>query len=295
MVPAAPLGTNHPVMRLASRGDWAKLPPLDGANRLDRNRLKPNAALLAEDQQSRAPLVIAGQPGLGRVLAIAVDSTWRWVLEGHADIHRRFWRQSVLWLAKKEDTGDRPVYVELSGRRLQPGARLEVTAGVNLPSDPGGDEALRAATVRYDARLVAPDGTARPLAIDGGRVRSTALVRDTPAPGEYAVELRAFEGDAPLGEARARFVVPRIDLELDRPGAEPETLAQLADATSAAGGRVLAPEELPTLLEELAERDPQQKQLVVSRYTPWDTWPFFLVLVGTMVAEWWLRRKWGMP
>ncbi|MGL4513950.1 MAG: glutamine amidotransferase [Lacipirellulaceae bacterium] len=297
MVPSAPLGTNHPVMRLGSRDEWSKLPPLDGANRLDRDRLKPNAALLAEAEGSGAPLVVAGQPGLGRVLAIAGDSTWRWVLEGHDDAHRRFWRQAVLWLAKKEDTNDRPVYVELSGRRVQPGARLDATLGVNLPQRVGAnnDDPQRAATIRYEARVVGPDGAARPLAVDGGRVRSTASVRETQAPGEYAVEVRALKGDTPLGEARARFVVPRVDLELDRPGAEPETLAQLADATSAAGGRVLAPEELPTLLEELARRDPDQKQEVVSRYTPWDTWPFFLTLVATLVAEWWLRRKWGMP
>ena len=82
---------------------WVALPPLDGANLIDRRELKPNAEVLAEaDDVQQHPLLVAGQSGDGRVLAFAGDSTWHWQMQGFGDAHRRFWRQCVLWLAKKD-------------------------------------------------------------------------------------------------------------------------------------------------------------------------------------------------
>ena len=67
---------------------WAQLPPLDGANRIERNELKPNAQVLAEaDDPQRHPLLVAGQSGEGRVLAFAGDSTWHWQMGGFGEAH----------------------------------------------------------------------------------------------------------------------------------------------------------------------------------------------------------------
>lgn len=290
ITPTDPLGLRHPVMQL-SGAEWAELPPLDGANRIDRTRLKPSAVVLADSgSDTRHPLVVAAQPGVGRVLALAGDSTWRWVLQGHGEAHRRFWRQAILWLAKQEEAGENQVYVELGSRRVAPGAKLDITAGVRL-SDPSQADGLA-----YTALVTLPDGQTRELAIAGGADRSRATFRDTFMAGDYEVEVRAVGADGqPLGDARARLLVPEQDLELDRPEAEPDLLARLAQSTAAAGGAVLAPEELPQLLERLADEPIEEKQEIVSRYTPWSTWPFFLLLVGLMSVEWWLRRKWGMP
>ncbi len=71
-------------------------------------------------------------------------------------------------------------------------------------------------------------------------------------------------------------------------------MAQLAQITADAGGLALAPEELPDLLAQLAARDPRVQEEVVARLTYWDTWPFFLVLVGLLGVEWFLRKRWGM-
>ncbi len=298
IVPTKPLGLRHPIMQLGSRDPlkaWLTLPPLDGANRLERSRLKPNAVVLAESSSESAkpgvPLIVAGQPGAGRVLALAGDTTWRWVLAGEGEAHRRFWRQVILWLAKKDDTSGEPVYIELGGRRVAPGASLDIAAGVHLPEDP----TSQAETVRYEATVTLPSGQTKDLPLSGGRIRTTTALRETHEAGDYLLSVKAYADDRLLGTARSRFLVPRIDLELDRPAAEPDTLARLAETTRDAGGRLLAPEELPRLLEEMADREPQQKQEIVSKFTPWDTWPFLLLLVGLMSSEWWLRRRWGMP
>ncbi len=132
MRPAAPLGERHPVMQVdgvnaqdngAKKSNvWNQLPPLDGANRIERSELKPNAQVLAEgDDAQKHPLLIAGQAGEGRVLAFAGDSTWRWQMAGFGEAHRRFWRQIILWLAKKDEHTEGRVWIKLAGRRVMRG------------------------------------------------------------------------------------------------------------------------------------------------------------------------------
>jgi hypothetical protein len=71
-------------------------------------------------------------------------------------------------------------------------------------------------------------------------------------------------------------------------------MAQLAEMTKPAGGAALAAEELPDLLKRLAEKPPELKEEVVAKVTYWDTWPFFLIFVGLLGSEWYLRKRWGL-
>ena len=59
-------------------------------------------------------------------------------------------------------------------------------------------------------------------------------------------------------------------------------------------GAALAAEELPSLLKKLAAKPPELKEEVVAKVTYWDTWPFFLLFVGLLSAEWYLRKRWGL-
>lgn len=289
---APPLGPSHPVMQIAPEGDptklWAELPELDGANLLERSRLKPNAIVLAEtDDEARHPLLVAGQPGEGRVLAFAGDSTWRWVMKGYADAHRRFWRQVILWLAKKDQQKDGKVWIELAQRRVPRGSRVELAVGAETSGD-------AQASPTFELTVTAPDGESVELNTTPADSRHTAIFNQTGKPGDYTVKVVARQGEKELGVATARFLVPDEDLELDRPSAEPTLMAQLARMTADSGGRALAPEELPQLLAELADRKPEVKQEVLQRVTYWDTWPFFLLFVGLLGVEWYLRKRWGL-
>ena len=85
---------------------WARLPPLEGANRF--TGVKPGATILAEaDGKEHRPLLVSQEWGSGRVIAFAGDSTWRWVMRGFGSAHKRFWRQIVLWLARKDQMAGR--------------------------------------------------------------------------------------------------------------------------------------------------------------------------------------------
>ena len=75
-------------------------------------------------------LMAALEPGRGRVLAFAGDSTYQWRLHGFDAVHKRFWRQVILWLAHVDEASAGDVWVRLEQRRFSPGQRVEFTAGV---------------------------------------------------------------------------------------------------------------------------------------------------------------------
>lgn len=305
MRPAAPLGMNHPVMQLdgdaqpapgstegsveGSAANWNDLPPLDGSNLFERRDLKPNAAVLAEaDDARRHPLLVAGQPGEGRVLAFAGDSTWRWQMHGFGEAHRRFWRQAVLWLAKKDEQTEGQVWIKLAGRRVMRGTRVDFTLG----AENSRGEPLVAA--RPTVTIDTPDGRTLEVRPTKSGDHWSAVFRDTDKPGDYRIKVTASDGAQSVGAAEARFLVPDQDMELDRPAAEPSLMAQLAEMTAPAGGKALAPEELPTLLASLATEPPKLLEEVVAKTTYWDTWPFFLAFVALLGTEWYLRKRWGL-
>lgn len=292
MIPAQKPGRRHPIVALDGDVDgdpWAELKPLSGANRL--GRLKPGATIIATTDGPRPqPLAVVGQSGLGRVFAFAGDSTWQWVLQGRRRTHQRFWRQAVLWLAKKDDDPSNPVYVGLGARRVPAGARLDVTAGVRIDDSEAG-----ANPISYQATVSLPNGSTVELPLPGGAANTDGVFVQTGTPGDYRIVVRALRGESPIGESEARFNVPRRDLELERPAAEPDTLMRLARATEAEGGRTLALEELPTLLTELANKGTKRRREVVSRTTLYDKSPTLLLFAALITAEWLMRRRAGLP
>jgi len=251
--------------------------------------LKPNAQVLAEgDDPQRSPLLIAGQSGEGRVLAFAGDSTWHWQMGGFGEAHRRFWRQCVLWLAKKDEQTEGRVWIRLAGRRAMRGSRVEFNVGAeNAQGEP-------LANAQFDVTVQTPDGKTEQVHPTKTGSNWAALFSQTGKPGDYRIVVKAKDGAQEIGTAQARFLVPNQDLELDRPAAEPSLMAQLAETTKSAGGAALAPEELPDLLRRLAEKPPELKQEVIANVTYWDKWPFFLAVVGLLGSEWYLRKRWGL-
>ena len=241
------LGQMHFAMMLA--GDpqenaalWAKLPPLEGANRF--HDLAPGAVVLASAGSDK-PLLVAHNFGDGRVLAFAGDSTWRWWMQGYESAFKRFWRQVVLWLARKDQMQESNVWIRLAQRRFAPSQRVEFTVGANSPSG----EPL--ADVAFKAEVVLPDGVRRPISLVRQDEQMAGSLRDLQAAGDYAIEVSATQKGRAFGGSRARFVVFQQDLELDNASADASTMKSLAAMT---GGQSLAPEQLPQLIQRLTKR-----------------------------------------
>jgi len=114
----------HPVLSLAPEAEnaaaWKQLPPLTGANKFEAVKDAAGTAVIAEAEQGQ-PLLVVGEYSRGRVLALAGDSTWRWWMHGQAAAHKRFWRQVILWLVRREDLEQHEVWIKLAQRRFNPG------------------------------------------------------------------------------------------------------------------------------------------------------------------------------
>ncbi|WP_254509686.1 glutamine amidotransferase [Anatilimnocola floriformis] len=291
--PVTMVPQQHPITRLA--GDtqnaalWKKIPPLAWAHKFNGLKNGPGIRVLIESPAGD-PLLVSGEYGRGRVLAFAGESTYRWPMHGFEQEHKRFWRQIVLWLVRRDDLDRDDVWIKLDQRRFNPGSRVQITAGARSSTG----DAITTATL--DTQLVLPGGQKQPirLSLDGEQYVGSVEVK---TPGDYAVELTATRENRKLGNARAEFLVFDRDIELSNPAADPAQMAALADWTKDDGGGALAPEQLSAQIDAIRNR----KKEYEIRQTKWqlastsgDAWLFFCLLVGLLGTDWFLRKKWGL-
>ncbi|MHC2068559.1 glutamine amidotransferase [Bremerella sp. T1] len=268
---------------------FTAVPSLSGANKIVGPKRRGVTIL---ESQSGQPLLVAGEYGLGRTLAFTADSTWRWVMAGKGSIHKRFWRQVVLWLARKDGLESRDVWVQLGQRRYVPGAPITFTAGANTQS---GDP-VQGAT--FETHLIAPDGTRSPIRTLPGDSVIEGSLNAGESMGDYTIEVVAKQNGTTLGTGLGRFFVYDQDLELSDPSARPSQLAALSAITKDVGGRTWTPEELPQLIEQIKNRPPETEVEVQTKWT-WpesgrDSWINLMLIVGLLGWEWYLRKRWSM-
>ncbi len=291
MVPRPHFITQLAPSAAANQAAWEKLPPLLGANRF--KGLQPRALRLAEsDGPSSEPLLVAWEYDRGRVLVFAGDSTHRWWRQGFADLHKRFWRQCMLWLANQDEQLRRDVWIQLARHRFEPGESLQFTAGAR-------DELGNVLTdVQLTAQLQRQQEPPQELrmAVQGEEWQGPSV--ELTAPGSYQLRVKATADGKEIGSAVAQFQVVARDLELSEPAASPEQMAMLARITQSVGGRSLPPEQLTNLLQEILQNPPKMEVELESKWRfgdgTLDIWPFFLIFVTVLGAEWTLRKKWGM-
>jgi hypothetical protein len=121
----------------------------------------------------------------------------------------------------------------------------------------------------------------------------TGAVLDTQQAGDYRIVVSGSHGTTQLGKAEGRFTVHFQDLELDNASARPMMLAGLSQMT-APRGRAVPPESLGDLLRDLRKTPPEMIVQSQTKFTPWDRPEYFIVLVGLLCVEWYLRKKWGL-
>ena len=284
---------SHYITQLAPAGKnmamWRSLPPLLGANRF--GGVKSDGLVLAEGPRNE-PLLVASEYGLGRVLSFAGDSTWQWVLAGKRREHKRFWRQMILWLARKDEVARKDVWIDLPLRRFNPEASVDFTTGAN--SDDG--EVIEDAT--FKAIVTGPDSKTTTVRLAEDAKSMIGSFAGTKQPGEYVLRVTAQQAGQEIGSATVRFQVVDEDIELSDPAADLAQLENLSEMTAEAGGRRLPAEELTKLLEELRDSPPKleveyEKQWQLGKRAT-DNWFILLTLVSLLTAEWFLRKRWGL-
>jgi hypothetical protein len=258
------------------------LPPLTGASAV--GPLQAASRLLAESPDGK-PIVAVREFGHGRVAAVTADSTWQWVLapgNTHgAEVHRRLWRQLVLWLAGRDArpqadlwiATDRPRYL-LTDPDSPPAAEVTVHAvGASMPPE---------------VRLTTPEGATRriQMAPADGDWRATVPLS---AAGIHRLGVEVAIGNE-TRRAEAECAVEQRDFETAAVLADSEAMQRIARA---GGGTFRRIDGLTALLADLAAGLPPQFESVERRCPIAGGGIFLAAVVALLAAEWFLRRKWG--
>jgi uncharacterized membrane protein len=274
---------------------WETLPELEGISRLRKSN-KGIETVLAESDKNE-PILITQNYGDGRVLAFAGDTTHRWVVNPQKQqMHGRFWRQMVLWLAKQENA-EGSVWIKPDTRRLPVRGDLGFSVGVRSR---GGVDLKDGS---YTVEVVGPDGvkTPVPTARTANDDRGTFVKTDVP--GEYLITVQGkakdpSSGEVINGQASAHFIVYDEDVEMTRRAADHDFLKKLA---SASGGDFHRVEELPAFLRRMQSENLIRNKPKLLLRPDWRTTGrssfllvFFVLFVTTLSVEWLLRRRWGM-
>jgi hypothetical protein len=283
------LGRASPMLRLADQDAanlslWEQLPPVYWVALV--TRAKPAAQVLVVDpdpaRESRfgkMPVLAGQQYGLGQVLYVGTDNTWRWRKNVGDVFYTTIWGQMVQRVAlprllggskRTQLSADRQNF--MSGDRISIHARL-YGAGfepVQEPSLKGSFGPKAGPGARAEAIL-------RPVPEQPGLYRAEFLAG---APGHYQFVVEP-DPDAPLD-----FTVLEPKFELGETALNEPLLRELAAAT---GGAFFREENLDTLPETISRktervRSPLEVEL-------WTSPAYFLLLLGVVTAEWVLRKR----
>jgi hypothetical protein len=266
---------------------WKKLAYL--ADYEESGAPKPGATVLVHVNAGRRklPLLITQNYGHGRTAIMATGGTWRWQMsQALGDpSHDLFWQQLLRWLVSSSPNA---VTATMATRTVMDEETVQLTAQVR-------DQQFQ------------PSGGAHVIAHITGPGETSALLDLAPLPnttGQYQAEWTAEKPGAYLAEVTATSSgqpsqeLGRDVITFQREDGVAENfhteqnrslLQQLASQT---GGRYWNPSDLRDLPRDISYSEAGIS--VRSTEELWNMPIIFPFLLGLPVAEWLLRRKWGV-
>jgi uncharacterized membrane protein len=290
-------GASHPVTRLSddrglSQKTWNELPPVSVPEAT--SGVKPGATVLLEARRAgtegRAgggPVTLLAQQryGRGQALAFTASDTWRWrmQMDSKSNAHENFWRQMLRYLvqgaprqfevAAEQDVsapGDTVrIVADLRDKKFNPAADARAVARITKPSGATADVPLRF-TARDETNVYV------------GEFKSDEL-------GRHRIELTASGSSIGEASAQSEFLVAELNREFYDASLDEELLKRVAAET---GGKYYTLEEAGALVDDLAYRQTDNSRPVTKDL--WDMPVNFLLLVGLLSGEWFLRKRHGL-
>lgn len=283
----APGGLSHPVTTALVGGEevpfsFSGLPSLAGANVLGAPR--PGSSVLAtvSSPSGTLPLMVAGKAQKGRILLVATDSLWKWAFPASLthesnSFYRRFFMNALAWLTR-DPRMDELEIMAVEGATVE-GRETGATVCIKGAADPGA-----VADVRAEWRDVGGKQSAFRLELqvplENSRCATIAL---PPAKagawmvsGVVETESREFQGSSVVVLQRERETYV-------------EQLAERIQPLLAAGFH-------PFMVARSFSINLGRRELTLAKpvITPvWSSPYLFALLLLLLVAEWYLRKRWG--
>jgi uncharacterized membrane protein len=301
-------GAAHPVTRLdedraQSQKIWNELPPVSVPETLA--GVKPGATVLAEARRAgggaaaassassssssssaaTVPLLAHQRYGRGLTLAFTASDTWRWQMrmDSKSNAHETFWRQMLRYLVSNT-----PRQVEAAAEQdvYGPGDPVRIVADVR-------DKKFNAATdARAAARVVKPSGATVEVPLRfTARDDSNVYVGEFRADelGRHRVEMSASAAQIGTVGVQSEFLVAELNREFYDASLNEDLLRRIAQET---GGKYYTLDEADALVSDLIYRRTDNSRLVTKDL--WDMPVNFLLLVGLVSGEWFLRKREGL-
>ena len=282
----APAGAASVITRLvddpgANQRKWATLPWL--MDYQDAGTPKPGAAVLANVRSPEGrvtPLLVTQAYGRGRTAVLASSGTWRWRMRLPITdpSYDRFWQQLIRWLVAGTPG---PVSASVAQTMLLDHGQQTLTATVRDP------EYNPAAGAQVTARVLGPDGLTTTIAL-----RAAAGV-----PGQYRAVFRAARAGMYVAQVSAPgFGQEAVAFDRINGAAENFHLQQnralLERLAAETGGQYWRPSQALGMAAAIPYANAGATMRV--SLPLWNLPIFFLLLLLLPLAEWFLRRRWGV-
>lgn len=281
---------------------WAKSVPVDAlSNPIEDNKSAPlftgdpaDALRQQREMEQKNALMVVSQTGLGKVVMLNFDQTWRFRYGVGDTIHHKFWGQLMRWGAG-ENLAAGTNYVRLGTKQLsyEPGQKVRVMARlIDESYRPVADAEV--GIVVYDGGEIVLKKNLAYQAQSHGMYETE--FESLTKPGTYRIELTGPDVDRLLQKENVRTVDQKLTItaggnpvELGEVSVDPELAARLA---SLSGGMVAAPDEAAKILPLFgaATKDVEERK----ETTLWDNWIMLAIAVTAATAEWILRRRGGL-
>jgi uncharacterized membrane protein len=290
-------GQTHPITRLnedrtLNQKTWNELPPISVSEVF--NGVKPGAIVLLEARRlatsaasssPTVPLLIQQRYGRGQTLALTASDTWRWRMRmnSKSNAHETFWRQMLRYLVSSS-----PLQTEIGAEQdvYAMGDTLRITADIR-------DKRFNAVTdARAIARVTKPSGatvdvplkftTLNDVNTYTGELKADEL-------GQHSIELVATSNSIGPVSARSSVLVSDLNREFYSAAQNSDLLKRIAAAT---GGKYYTPADVQSLLDDLTYRQTPYSERVTKEL--WDMPINFILIIGLLSAEWFLRKREGL-
>lgn len=256
------------------------------------------------DPENGPPYLVTHQVGAGRVLYFATDESWRWRFEVADLHHQRFWNQVARW-AMRMPFSVESEFVSLDSGKIRYSLGERVPLRVRLQDRDGKAALLDKVDVLLEATHTDTQNHLPTPASDDSlpvaRVRAT-LVPDEKYPGVYRGQI----SDLPIGQYTATIQAPGYpqgmldastrfwvdgpeNTELVRLACNETLLQEIANQS---GGKYFHQSEAEPLVEMLSAVS--DGKFLESDTFLWQSYAWFVPMIGLLGLEWWLRKQAGL-
>jgi hypothetical protein len=285
-VQLTPAGRESQALRLtdneqSSAQAWENLPPIWWEAPVF--RAKPGADVLAIDPAAahanrlgKIPLIVLAQPGLGQVMFVGTDNTWRWRKNFGDRSFVALWGQIVQRLSLPHLLGgSKKTQISTDQQKYSVGQKITVVARLY-------DDALKPIDVeQVQAFYQLTGGQPVPLTlrIDGGQKGIYRGEFVAPAPGNYECWVERDD------KTRRDFSIVQSQVELEETAMNERGLRDMAATT---GGQFFREEDLFKLPEVLRNKSEMVQR--TEEIDLWSTWIYLGMLFAVVASEWIVRK-----